>query len=143
MPAEETPSAKAFATKRNVLVHKNMLEIQMLNVFGTKMNVSQAPVEQMQSVKILLEDTIANAKLDVLEMHFQDASVVDPSLTLVQTLVVDWMLSVLLEEELHSVSVLTTSQMEIPWLSAPQRKWANAEQILTVLPASLALKANV
>ena len=77
MPVESVLSAKAFVTRRNALVHKNMSEIPILNVFWTKMNVSQAHVETMQSAKILLEDMIVNAKLVALEMDFQDASVAD------------------------------------------------------------------
>lgn len=78
MPVESVLSAKAFVTRRNALVHKNMSEIPILNVFWTKMNVSQAHVETMQSAKILLEDMIVNAKLVALEMDFLDASVADP-----------------------------------------------------------------
>lgn len=77
MPVESVLSAKAFATRRNALVHKNMSEIPTLNVFWTKMNVSQAHVGKMQSAKILLEDMIVNAKPVALEMDFQDASVAD------------------------------------------------------------------
>ena len=77
MPVESVLSAKAFVTRRNALVHKNMSEIPILNVFWTKMNVSQAHVETMQSAKILLEDMIVNAKLVALEMDFQDAFVAD------------------------------------------------------------------
>jgi len=51
--------------------------------------------------------------------------------------------SVPLEAELPYASVLTTSPMVTHWWSAPQRKKANAEQTLTVLPANLAIKANV
>ena len=74
-----------------------------------------------------------------------------------------WMHSVPLEAELPYASVLTTSPMVTHWWSAPQRKVsliffstslvviapfiapqkANAEQTLTVLPANLAIKANV
>ena len=84
-------------------------------------------------------------------------------MTRVEMLVVVLMLCALLEEELHCVSVQTTSPMETHWWSAPQRKVsfiffspvfvviapfiapqkANAEQTLTVLPANLAKRANV
>ena len=77
MPVESALSAKAFATRRNAPVHKNMSEIPTLNGFWTKMNVCQAHVEKMQSAKILLEDMIVYAKLVALEMDFQDASVAD------------------------------------------------------------------
>lgn len=64
-------------------------------------------------------------------------------MTRVEMLAVVLMLSALLEEELHCVFVQTTSPMETHWWSAPQRKKANAEQTLTVLPANLAKRANV
>ena len=105
-----------------VIVHKNMLEIPMLNVYLTKMSVCQAHVEQMQFAKISLEDMIVNVKQVALEMPLMVAFVVDHSLTPVRMLVADLMLSVLLVEELLFVFALTTNQMEILWWSAPQRK---------------------
>lgn len=95
------------------------------------MNVLETHVELMPYVRILSEDTTANARLVAPGTHSLGASVVGPPSTPVEMLAVDLTPSASLKAPLPSASAPLESPTVIHWWSAPQKKKENASRTLT------------
>merc|ERR550539_1350998 len=106
------------------------------------MNVLETHVELMPYVRILSEDTTANARLVAPGTHSLGASVVGPLSTPVEMLAVDLTPSASLKAPLPSASAPLESPTAIHWWSAPQKKVLVVAQTVSAPPSRLARTAS-
>lgn len=130
-PAVSTPNARASDIGSSVLVLRITWATPVLSAFLIRMNVLETHVELMPYVRILSEDTTANARLVAPGTHSLGASVVGPPSTPAEMLAVDLTPSASLKASLPSASAPLESPTATHWWSAPPKKKENASQTLT------------